>query len=1161
MFRKLITFILVLVLACFSKIALTQTTDLSQFRSKVVSTQIDSIRLDTLSILPSSIIINELDSSYYIYNFQNGFLVWKKKPLKDSVLITYRVFAFDFAKIYFHKNPLLIQQDYAVSPYQYDGNEANKNQPFIDFGSLDYGGSFARNLSFGNSQDVVLNSQFNMQLDGNLGDSIILTGAITDNNIPFQPEGNTQQIQEFDRVFLQLKRRNTSLIIGDHDIKRPLSHFMNFYKRVQGAYSATSVKTSKNGELKIGGGASLAKGKFVRNTIVALEGNQGPYKLAGPNGEQFFIVLAGTERVYIDGIQMQRGENQDYTVDYNTAEVSFMPRRIITKDLRIVVEFEFSDRNYLNSFVYLNTEWQVNRKLHFRFNTYSNQDAKNQPIQQSLDSLQKRFLAGIGDSIQQALYTSARLEDSFSVTKILYRKTDTSVNGIFYSNIYVYNTNPDSAKYQLSFSYVGPNTGNYKQTISSANGRVYEWQAPVNGIKQGDYEPVILLVTPKRQQLFTLGSTYKIDNNKTLLTEIGLSNSDPNLFSRIHNPNHLGLATKIMYDEVRNLTSNHHWTLNTKVNYEFVQSKFRPIERFRNVEFLRDWNVINNTNFEDEHLANAAITIAKKQSLTATYQFDYYKRGADFIGQQHTMQGIVQKETYRFMMRANTLLQKSATTQSIFARPNFEFEKRIKRLHNMVIGTKSFAEHNLLRDAKSDSLLKNAFAFNVGNIYIKSNATAKNSMAFEYTWREDKAAQNNEMQRATLGHTFSYNANVSSWKNQDLRITSAYRILKISDTNLTGFKPDESLLGRTEYNLTALKGLIGANLLYEFGSGQELKREFAYIEVPVGQGVFVWRDYNLDNIQQLNEFEIAIFQDEKKFIRVLTPTNQYVKAKYSIYNQTLSINPKAILNQTTLKGFKKFISIFYFQSAIQLNNRFVGSQGISQYNPLAHLGNDSLLLNNNSSVINSILLNRFSNVWGLDYIQSIVSGKTLLTYGVDARRNADHQFRARVNLTKKITLTNTLKYGGRSNESKFLENKNFDVNQKLIEPGIIWLLLKNQLRIQANYKFDTRENKKAFGGEVARQNSMNLLMKYNTVGSGSFNVSTTYSSIAFNGNANSAVAYSMLDGLVNGKNWLWQISFEKRLARNIEMALEYEGRKSGSNAIIQTGRASLRAVF
>jgi hypothetical protein len=53
----------------------------------------------------------------------------------------------------------------------------------------------------------------------------------------------------------------------------------------------------------------------------------------------------------------------------------------------------------------------------------------------------------------------------------------------------------------------------------------------------------------------------------------------------------------------------------------------------------------------------------------------------------------------------------------------------------------------------------------------------------------------------------------------------------------------------------------------------------------------------------------------------------------------------------------------------------------------------------------------------------------------------------------------------------------------------------------------------------------------------------------------------MLDGLVNGKNWLWQISFEKRLARNIEMALEYEGRKSGSNAIIQTGRASLRAVF
>ncbi|HMT35463.1 MAG TPA: hypothetical protein PKC41_06375, partial [Chitinophagaceae bacterium] len=211
---------------------------------------------------------------------------------------------------------------------------------------------------------------------------------------------------------------------------------------------------------------------FVRNVITSLEGNQGPYKLTGPNGEQFFVVLAGTERVYIDGVLMSRGEEQDYIIDYNAAEIIFMPRRIITKDLRMVVEFEFSDRNYLNSLLYLTDEWSVNDKLQIRLNVFSNQDAKNQSIQQTLDSTQKRFLATIGDSIQKAFYPSVSFQDTFSASKILYRKIDTIVNAVIYKDVYVYSNNKDSAKYYLNFSSVGMGNGNYTQSVNNANGRV-----------------------------------------------------------------------------------------------------------------------------------------------------------------------------------------------------------------------------------------------------------------------------------------------------------------------------------------------------------------------------------------------------------------------------------------------------------------------------------------------------------------------------------------------------------------------------------------------------------------------------------------------------------------------------------------------------------------
>src|SRR5690606_18179667 len=178
-----------------------------------------------------------------------------------------------------------------------------------------------------------------------------------------------------------------------------------------------------------------------------IEGNQGPYKLTGNNGEQFFIVLAGTEKVYIDGQLLERGEDRDYIIDYNTAEVKFMPRRLITKDKRIQVEFEYQDRNYLNTLVYLYDELQIGDKWQINMHAYSNQDARNQPFTQSLSAAQKQFLAGVGDDIDQAFFNSVH-EDTFAANKILYKIVDTLVGSVLYDSVFVYSTSPDSARFQ-----------------------------------------------------------------------------------------------------------------------------------------------------------------------------------------------------------------------------------------------------------------------------------------------------------------------------------------------------------------------------------------------------------------------------------------------------------------------------------------------------------------------------------------------------------------------------------------------------------------------------------------------------------------------------------------------------------------------------------------
>ena len=134
-----------------------------------------------------------------------------------------------------------------------------------------------------------------------------INAIITDNSIPIQPEGNTHQLQEFDKVFIQLKSKNTQLIAGDFETSKPKGYFLNYFKKTQGGHLTTAWKQanpfSNKDTIKqfVSIAAGISKGKFARNNITADNGNQGPYKLTGAQNELYIIVLAGTEKVYING--------------------------------------------------------------------------------------------------------------------------------------------------------------------------------------------------------------------------------------------------------------------------------------------------------------------------------------------------------------------------------------------------------------------------------------------------------------------------------------------------------------------------------------------------------------------------------------------------------------------------------------------------------------------------------------------------------------------------------------------------------------------------------------------------------------------------------------------------------------------------------------------
>ncbi|HMO32136.1 MAG TPA: hypothetical protein PKE07_03980 [Lacibacter sp.] len=1130
----------------------------SNLRTKKISTRDSTVQLDSLSIVPQTFRASGLTEKNYRLDEWNAVFTWLQPPAADSVEVSYRVFPFRLTAGVQRMDFESVKNNFITRPITPEGADG-PGKGLFDFGNVNYNGSFGRGISFGNNQDAVVNGLLNLQINGMIGDSMQLSAALTDNNIPIQAEGNTQQLNEFDQVWIQLKKKGWQLNLGDIDIRRNDAYFLSFFKRLQGAAFQTENKVFRNSKNSLLVSGAIAKGKFNRYVFQGQEGNQGPYRLQGPNGELFFIVLAGTERVFIDGELMQRGEDQDYIINYNTAEVTFTPRRMINKDRRIQIEFEYADRNFLNSQFFISNQLEVNPRLQIRVNAFSNTDSKTSSINQQLTTEQKIFLAQAGDVPDGALFSSV-VRDTFSINRIFYRLTDTIVNGIPYDSVLVFTPFALPDVYSAAFIDVGEGNGDYVQEVIGANGRTFRWVAPQGARKSGRFAPVVRLIAPRSQQMVTGGVDYRLSNRLLLKSELALSRFDLNTFSEKEKGNDAGLAGRIQLQYQSHPSGAAPRVLRYKVNtsYEQVQENFRALERLRPVEFTREWGLPIFLQQEKEQLAEASLEMDRGERNKAAITLQHYRRGALFNGWRSIVHHTIREKGWVWDGRFNYSSTDSGSTRGYFLRPQVGIKRTFSKLAQLEAGGEYYLEHNELRNRSTDSLSALSFGWDVWTLFLRS-AERANKWGFNFFSRRDRLPLGKTMEQ--VDRSFNYNAYLELMENErhQLRLTATLRDLVVYNPGLTNLQPERTLLGRTEYFVNEWKGLLTGNLLYEIGSGQEQRRDFSYLEVPAGQGEYTWNDYNGDGIPQLNEFELAQFRDQARYIRVFTPTLDFIRASYNQFNYTVNLNPRAVLDPAKTNGFGKLLGRFSGQAALQVFKKEITGKNF-QLNPFSRPGVDTNLISLNAVMSNTLFYNRTSSVWGFEVTHLRNSNRSILTYGLETRTLREINNRLRWNLNKRIATSANLRFIKNRLETPAFNNRNFFLHQITLEPTVSFQE-GTKYRFSLSYRYEHKDNQEGLQ-EQARIHSLITEARYNVLSSSTINGKLQFSNIRFTGaNNNSTVAFIMLDALLPGRNFVWNLDFTRRLANNMEISFQYDGRKPGEGKTIHTGRASVRALF
>ena len=1129
-----------LVLLLFSNLLFSQ-----NVKCKWIRSDSGSVHLDTLVIEPSSIQVGS--SAHFDYDPVTQLFALinsNSNSNSDSVLVCYRVLNPDIF-------PILLNRDIAT----YENSQEDKRigtsfelpDDLFDFGSdIQKSGAISRGITFGNRQNLFVNSALNLQMNGKLSDDLNIEAVITDQNIPYQPEGNTQQIRYFDNVYIRLYNEAFDLIAGDIVLTNPHdeSYFLKYYKNVQGLqlkYKTQIGSWSSNTEVS----GSAAKGKFASTVLDAIAGSQGPYKLQGPNGERFIIVLANSERVFVDGKPLDRGFDRDYVIDYNLGEITFNANVLITRFSRIRVDFEYAEQFYSRTSKSLSQELS-NEKWAVRFNYYAEKDNNVGTLgfQPSKDDLAALRL--IGDDLSLAQVSGVD-SVSFNIDRILYKRINTLDQDGTVRSIFKYSTNADSASFVVNFTEVGFGLGDYVLLNSTNNGRIFEWVSPLRGVSQGNYQPIRQVPLPISKQLVSFGIDYDWNEHESFRQELALSIQDQNLYSEVDDQDNQGLAWMgSILSENREIGQ---YKFSSQIKWELNDKNFQPIDRYRPMEYNRDWDYTSSNEMTKDYIFWFSSGIYQDQFSQINYELQRRERAGIINGWQHRVTANQRFGDFRFSSSHFLLNNNFGMLESDWIKTTNDLSFRKGAV---VLGYQFSLDQNTLTEG--DSIRTSRMHFIAHEYYLTNSDSSKTQFRISYEKRQDKTPLEGRLEKFTYADAYSASIQ-KDYGVHSLGLVGTYRKVNDQLNKLT----DEWVNARLDWNGKFIDENLTHRLTYQVGNVRELKREFIYIEVGGNQGTHAWRDENNDGIRDLNEFYEAVNPDERQFAKIFTPTDEYITTFETRYQHV--IDGRLPLKWRARAGVLSFLSKVTTQVSLNSHFKTTSEEASKRLNPFSiQTRNSDVIFASNRSRYD-IYFNRSRTGLGWEGNFSKSERKQLLSNGFELGKKLVWNSISRWRPNQAYTFQLNNSWGKQLNSSDFLENRNLNIRSYGIGPEVIWQPL-NSLRLSGDFELRKQKNRSTSDtNEKSSVREWHGNLTWSATGKGRLSTDIRLIKINFKGEENTFTAYQLLEALSPGQNATWRVNWLQTLGNGVQMSLQYNGRTSEGSAPVHTGTVMMTAYF